>query len=371
MNNNDKENSSPVNNDLVLSGPAKSKATAKVFFPCVHGEASGQLIAVNCFQAKELKGTIKAVSGIDDESARRIIGAARYSETDDRAATGVISLFSNPLFGGKSYGLALALSDKIVRHGSRGAWTEIYATGKIPPDGCGAVEAIRELERKIELIISNGKPDSLFVFPSDNLSEDPVLRKKLALLEESRICWVAIHNLKELDGILWQSKSKKDDFKGPDRVGINENNNYSEPFYILQNPLRYITSGILCFLGLLAIIFIVKYFFWQEQDMEQHIKQDLPQKTIQDNFGKKNSNVTDTESASATDTKQYKSRDSWEEDFSGTRQSSDDNDVSPKLFEGNSENKNIPEGNFIPRPMPDDIQSGIKMGSEHMKMDDF
>jgi len=152
------------------------------------------------------------------------------------------------------------------------------------------------------------------------LSEDTVhLRKKLAQLEENGICWVAIHNLKELDGILWRSKSKKVDVKGPYGFGISENRRYMGLFSAVRNPLHFITSGILCFLGLMAVIFIVKYFFWQEPDMAQQAGRDIPQKTVNEN----------------------------------------------------SENINLPEVNLSPQPMPEDTKSDIKMGSEHMKMDDF
>ena len=126
MANTEKENLSPVNNESAMDKSAKAEDTVQVFFPCVHGEASGQLVTVSCFQANELKGVIKVVSGIDDETARRIIGATRYSETHNRAASGVIAFFSNPLFGGESYGLALALADKMILDSNMVALFEKY-----------------------------------------------------------------------------------------------------------------------------------------------------------------------------------------------------------------------------------------------------
>lgn len=254
-----------ANTDSAMSKSAKPQDTAQVFFPCVHGEASGQLVTVSCFQANELKSAIKVVSGIDDETARRIIGAARYSEMDDRAAAGVLALFNNPLFGGESYGLALSLADKMIRYGRHGEWTEIYATGKIPPDGCGAVEAIKEIEKKLDLILSNGKPGSLFVFPSENLTEhSDNLKITLTKLEKKNIRWIAIHNLKDLDGILWKSTDSKREYGRLNGVEVWMKNMTKA---LLSNKWisnKYTIVSIICLASIAVMILLFNYYAWEE-----------------------------------------------------------------------------------------------------------
>ncbi len=187
--------------------------SSKVVFPCVHGSTMGELVTISCFRSQDLKGPIQMTSAIDGQSVKRIVGASRYHETDNRAAYGVIASLNNPLFSGQSYGLALALADKIARFGPAGKWTEIYATGTIPPDGCGAVGRINGLGKKIGLICSQGKPNSIFVFPSKNLDAD--IEKRLVLLKKKGIHFIHVHHIKELQGILWDEQTGKNETRNP------------------------------------------------------------------------------------------------------------------------------------------------------------
>lgn len=189
---------------------SQHKKTTKVFFPCVHGSAKGKLIQITCFSADELKGPIKVVSGVDDDTARRIIGASRYGESDDRAASGVISHFSNPLFTGESYGLALAIADKIVRQGEISSGSQIYATGSIPADGCGAVDSVKDLLKKIQLVKKYAPKSSIFILPKNNLKGLFLeVWQELDQLEECGIEWRAIDNVNDLEGVLWSEKRRK------------------------------------------------------------------------------------------------------------------------------------------------------------------
>ncbi len=220
----------------------KSNNTVHVSFPCVHGAASGQLITISCFQVSEMKSLVKAVTGIDEESARRIIGASRYKEMDNRAALGVMISLSNPLFGGESYGLALALADKITRLGKGGPYSKIYATGKIPPDGCGRVESISEFERKLDLLNSQGEKGSLFVFSKDNLVEaTETVKKKLDQLKVKEIECVAINHINDLRGKAWENETQ-----------TKNNGSGSKPFSIYQ------------YVAILLISSVFVFFIWQQ-----------------------------------------------------------------------------------------------------------
>lgn len=243
------------------------KKTIKVSFPCVHGFATGQLVTINCFQVDELKGPVKVVSGIDEQAAQKIIGSVRYKENDIRAASGVIVSFSNPLFSGESYGLALAIADKIARLGGLEVWPAMYATGEIPPDGCGTVGRINEFLAKIELVYEQGKEDSLFVFPTDNLSSSPdQIQEKLNQLKSRGIKYRAIRHINDLEGYLWRSSSAS--------KKVNNHGSRVNQFWQLFNSriiknadqLRYIITFIL--LAIICILFLTLPAFQKNNNIE-------------------------------------------------------------------------------------------------------
>ncbi len=182
--------------------------TVQVMFPCVHGLAKGQFVTINCFPAAELKSSIKVVTGVDEEIARRVIGASRYDESDSRAGTGVMALFSNPLFTGESYGLALAIADKLARYKAAAEWKAIYATGAVPADGCGRIDTIRSFGEKLDLLYEKAEPDSLFVYPRKNVSATGQTQDKLEKLRSKGVKCVAIANISDLQGRVWHTKAR-------------------------------------------------------------------------------------------------------------------------------------------------------------------
>ena len=184
--------------------PEKSSETVQVLFPCVHGLARGQFVTINCFPVKELKSAIKVVTGIDEEIAGRVIGAARYNETDSRAGQGVMVLFSNPLFNGESYALALAVADKLARFEAIARWNGIYATGRIPADGCGQVDSIGDFIEKLDLMLEYAKPGSVFLYPTKNHALSGQISEKLAQLKAKGIKCMGVALLDDLNDKLWQ-----------------------------------------------------------------------------------------------------------------------------------------------------------------------
>ena len=185
----------------------RSDPTVRVHFPCVHGLATGQTVTINCFPAQEMKGTIKVVNGVDEEIARRIIGASRYGERDERAGLGVIALISNPLFSGESYGLALAVADKLARLPRIGPWEAIYATGKIPADGCGQVEAINGFAEKLSILLDIARPNTLFLYPLQNHPSTDSLMEQMQRLQLKGMRCLPVAHLDDLQGRLWSGSS--------------------------------------------------------------------------------------------------------------------------------------------------------------------
>lgn len=176
----------------------------QVLFPCVHGLAKGQFVTINCFPAAELKSSIKVVTGVDEEVAGRVIGASRYGETDSRAGTGVMALFSNPLFSGSSYGLALAIADKLARYPAAAKWKEIYATGAVPADGCGKIDAIQGFKEKLDLLNEHAEPASIFIYPLKNGTSRKQIQEKLEALRNKGIKCIAVDTIDNLQGRIWQ-----------------------------------------------------------------------------------------------------------------------------------------------------------------------
>jgi len=254
----DQRASDGVESNSSKSYAPKQPKSVAVLFPCVHGVAAGQLIKITCFGSSEMKGAIKVVAGVDDEAARRIIGAARHEEKDERAANGVIALFSNPLFGGGSFGLALAVADKMARFGAIQEQRQIVATGRIPADGCGSIEAIGDFEAKLGLIEQNAPDASLFVFPGkniDNLSKD--IRQKLDVLEVRGIQWRAINHIEELEGVLWAShREQANEHKKANEYSVKNSANGQSGIVELFTHKEIIVGILLGLSLLLAILFL-------------------------------------------------------------------------------------------------------------------
>ncbi len=174
-----------------------------VFFPSVHGDDAGELIALQCFPDEQLRSMVKVTSGIDDTPARNIIGASRY---DENTSQSLLVNVSNPNFSGRSYGLALALADKIVRHGEIEGTGRVIATGLIEADGCGRVDKVDAFQTKLRFLLGEGKPGDVFVFPTANLLPDNSEQQQLfRKLKEKGISLLSIAHVSGGAGRLWHS----------------------------------------------------------------------------------------------------------------------------------------------------------------------
>ncbi len=172
-----------------------------VYFPSVHGDAAGELIRLLCFADNNIRGIVQSASGIDTESARNILGASRYGENTSQ---GVMLNVSNPLFSGRSYGLALALADKILRHGNLHDQGRIIATGLIEPDGCGRIAPVDAFDAKLRLLQKEGKTGDVFVFPAGNLKpDDAEQRQQLQQLKNKGIELISLEHVSGGAGRLW------------------------------------------------------------------------------------------------------------------------------------------------------------------------
>jgi len=241
--------------------------TVRVHFPCVHGLATGQTVTINCFPAREMKGTIKVVNGVDEEIARRIIGAARYGEKNERAGIGVIALFSNPLFSGESYGLALAVADKLARLHRIGPWEVVYATGKIPVDGCGQVEAINGFTEKLSILLDHARPNTLFLYPQKNHPTTDSLTDQMQRLQHKGMRCLPVAHLNDLQGRLWSSSPPVASRKSIFALFIQTISSLPQS--------AWWSIGTVCLVALTCLLLVFTFYF-------SNVEPKVPEKTVTD-----------------------------------------------------------------------------------------
>ncbi len=179
----------------------------KVYFPCIHAGSKGDILSVTCFKSEELKGIVKVVLGVDDETAKTIIGAGRHGERGAAVGEGVMMLFSNPFFSGRSCGLSMVVADKLARYGKATTVTKIYATGEIPVDGCGRVDPVDGCTEKLHLLKEMLSPGSLLLLPQANVSSSEQNRALIKKLKELGVKCIGISHVDELNGVVWKSDS--------------------------------------------------------------------------------------------------------------------------------------------------------------------
>jgi hypothetical protein len=184
---------------------SRSVVSFDTYFPCVHGANTGELVKLHAFVAPQARSILKVTSpAIDEQNARIVIGSSRYSERDERSALGVIVSVSRTSFSGDSYELAIAIADKLARYASYSQQNPIIATGRLPHDGCGAVEAINHLHTKLRLVLESAQRGSCFLFPQANL--DSATAEERRLLEEltrAGIRWHAVSHIDECMDFLY------------------------------------------------------------------------------------------------------------------------------------------------------------------------
>jgi hypothetical protein len=131
---------------------------------------------------------------------KKILGHARDGEDLATIRTDVVVRFSDPDFEGCSYGLALALADKRARFGEQGPFERIIATGVLSKPGL--VSRVEAFPQKLALVLAIPDEPLLFVFPEENLEDDPDLLER-TVVGKKRVR--AVSHLNELHD-LWQAE---------------------------------------------------------------------------------------------------------------------------------------------------------------------
>ncbi len=193
--------SAPAPIELLSPGPGV------VYFPVV-GSGGSQFGYVR----------VRAIEGLRDhvvvppmEAIAAALREGRSEETSSRLGDRA-EVYLAPARGlrGESYGLAIAVADKMARYGiqSENSSRPIYATGVIVSGGRGAVGAIGDFQDKIALIERDGRRRSLFVFPRAQLSAEGskgILDRLDRLKNQFGIEWRSVDHVNDLSD-LWQAE---------------------------------------------------------------------------------------------------------------------------------------------------------------------
>jgi hypothetical protein len=143
---------------------------AKVEFPTAGDAPSIKWVEVLSYP--QLHTGIKSCNFYEKRSEiAMILGYARHDEGIDTIDIAVVAILPDPKFDGLSYGLALALADKRSRFSEQGGFKRIIATGVLGAQG--KILRVEGFRTKLALAIPLLDERSVFVFPKENINEDP------------------------------------------------------------------------------------------------------------------------------------------------------------------------------------------------------
>jgi len=131
---------------------------------------------------------------------KRQIGIARDGEGIDTLDICVIVRFDDDDFSCLSYGLALAIADKLARFPQQTDPPVICATGKL--GNKGVVSSIRNFSDKVDIVEATLGRGALFVYPIDNWKESP---DGIRRLEAKGISVKSVNRFEELSWLWTQT----------------------------------------------------------------------------------------------------------------------------------------------------------------------
>ncbi|CAK0772463.1 conserved hypothetical protein [uncultured Gammaproteobacteria bacterium] len=180
----------------------------QAFFPLAGGE--GKITQLRCLNDPDPSGKsmIAQVIGKNslNEKVSNILGAAR-GFSPSLLGKHVVVRFPDTKnsFDGESYGLALAIADRLLFEGMTGINRRIYATGLIRESGSGEIDAVDPgtFLNKVQLIAQNAGQGDVFVFPFDNWRDsDPEVVNSVKAMKNNGVVVAHARHMNEL-AFLW------------------------------------------------------------------------------------------------------------------------------------------------------------------------
>ncbi|MGI9418655.1 MAG: hypothetical protein ACR2RA_12550 [Geminicoccaceae bacterium] len=175
-----------------------------VFFPIVGGGLSRMAtVRCDCLDPKDYPAGRALVLARDEQEIERILADARATEaTGAEIARPIWVRFTPQQFSGRSYGLALALADKLARYRPKQKPEEnrFFATGIIEEDGFGKIGGVQAFEGKLAVIAEEARPGDIVVLPAANLER--VSPAEQALLDRLDRHGVVRHTAESLNQLV-------------------------------------------------------------------------------------------------------------------------------------------------------------------------
>jgi hypothetical protein len=188
------------------SNPSKSAAPARrdviVEFPVAGGRHSS-MNHVRVSAYGDSLGRVVSMPSSRNHAVRAklIIDDARYGEDKPTVDMDVVVHFAKNNFDGDSFGLALALADKLARYGAVRQTGRVVATGVVGPQG--EVTAVGAFFAKVAYLEQILQAGDLFVYPTHNAAT--IVCEALQRLQNNGVVLRAVEHLEQL-GDLWHSE---------------------------------------------------------------------------------------------------------------------------------------------------------------------
>ena len=184
------------------SWPMQDTGPGTVFFPVV-GSARSGIASVNC-RVSTRQGNAKSflINGRMSDAVEDVLGDARFSEHSNTISQTIDVRFYPSNFSDQSFGLSLALADKLARFAPQVlvARQRIFCTGEILANGAGTVGKVELIAKKVQFILDAANAGDIVVFPESN-RKDVSKGAEQALAEKG----IALRFVSHLDDLsdLW------------------------------------------------------------------------------------------------------------------------------------------------------------------------
>lgn len=174
-----------------------------VLFPIVgRGEASLATVRCDGLDPKDYPAGRALVLARDEREIERILADSRSCEpTGAEIARPIWVRFIPQQFSGRSYGLALALADKLARYCRQEEPQDrrVFATGIVVEDGSGRIGGVEAFDGKLAVIAREARSGDVVVVPQANLDHASCdAREMLARFEKTGVVCRGADHLDQL-----------------------------------------------------------------------------------------------------------------------------------------------------------------------------
>jgi len=163
-----------------------------------------QVIALEKPAEQKIQSCSSSPSCRSDELGKTLYPSRSYEDNVEAAVRVIVSSVE---FIGRSHQLALAIADQIARHGAIESGA-VCATGAMLEHGY--VGAVGELNQKISAVTHYATRANITTLVISNENYKDIDKAQLNALDKAKVRLLAISELSELEGVLWQKRAELD-----------------------------------------------------------------------------------------------------------------------------------------------------------------